>query len=160
MIHKSPYLKPDRLGDVIAALQFLGQNDDYKFSVEKWNEKLAIVPRSAGNEDSWEMIFNEHPEFFRKNKDELVSLVWRRAIGKTGTGVRPPLEPDTIAKLIDTAIKLYSSAVEALRADETKQLQAIQDRRWKIQLVVSILTALMAVAGVVLAAWLKASTSA
>ncbi len=73
MQESSPYLKPDRLGDVIAALQFLGQYDDYKLSVEKWTDKLATMPRSS-DEKSWSEVFSEHPEFFRKNEDGLYRL--------------------------------------------------------------------------------------
>jgi hypothetical protein len=157
MPHESPYLKADRLGDVIAALQFLGQYTDYKLSVDQWSEKIATAPRSAGDKPCWGTIFDEHPEFFRRNDEGLVSLIWRRAIEKTQATGRAPLQPETIARLIDTAVGLYSTAVEAKRADEAKQLQAIQDRRWKIQLGVSVLTACLAFLGAVLAAWLKAS---
>jgi hypothetical protein len=156
MLHESPYLKPDRLGDVIAALQFLGQYDDYKLSVADWDKKIATPPRSAGA-SSWVKIFDEHPEFFRRNVDGLISLMWRRAIPKTDDRERPPLQAETIARLIDVAIRLYATAVDAKRADEAKQLQAQVDRRWWIQLAVSILTAFLALVGVLLAALIKAS---
>lgn len=39
MAEESPYLKPNRLGDVIAALQFLGQYEDYKRTVADVNSR-------------------------------------------------------------------------------------------------------------------------
>jgi hypothetical protein len=159
MMRESPYLKADRLADVLAALQFLGQHDDYKLSVADWNKYMATTPRSAGegSASSWETIFREHPEFFRTNDEGLVSLVWRRAVAKTRQGGRPELQPETIATLLDTAVRLHLAAVEAKRADEARLRESVRDRRWWIQLGVSILTALLAFIGVVLAAWLKAT---
>jgi hypothetical protein len=168
MTTESPYLKPKRLEDVIAALQFLGQYDKYKLAVEDWDKKLATSPRSlsakqAGGAVSWGPVFEEHSEFFRTNDQGLISLVWRRGMAKTSEGERPALEPETIAKLVETAIRLHLSAVDsqrdAQRADEAKLLQVTQDRRWRIQLAVSVATAVLAFLGVVLGAWLKASGS-
>jgi len=164
MTHDSPYLKPGRLADVIAALQFLGQYKDYKLSVENWNKKIASAPRSAsssfqGGTTSWAIIFDEHAEFFRKNDDGLISLVWRRAITKTQEGQRPPLEPGTISTLIDTAVRLYSTALEAKKADEARETQSTLNRRWWIQVAVSILTAVLAFVGLLLAARIKGSRS-
>jgi hypothetical protein len=161
MTPESPYLKPKRLEDVIAALQFLGQYGDYKRSVKDWDAKLATPPRSVDGPASWGTVFDDHPEFFRRNEDGLISLVWRRAIARTREGERPALEPETVAKLVETAIRLHSSAVDAQRdakrAEETRLLQEVQDRRWRIQLAVSVATAVLAFVGVVLAGWLKAS---
>jgi len=152
-MRESPYLKADRLADVLAALQFLGQHDDYKLSVADWNTYMATTPRSVGEESasSWGTIFREHPEFFRTNDEGLVSLVWRRALKKdASTGRRPEVQPESIATLLDTAVRLHLAAVEAKRA-------SMRDRRWWIQLVVSIITAVLAFIGVVLAALLKAT---
>lgn len=155
----SPYLKPGRLGDVIAAVQFLGQYEDYKRSVADWTEKFATPPRS---ENSWAAVFEEHPEFFRTNDEGLVSLVWRRALAKTSERFRPPLEPDSVAKLIDVAVRLYSTAVDTNTADEEKKFQEEQGnqqrRQWEKQMRVSVLTAILAFIGVMLAGWLKASS--
>jgi hypothetical protein len=159
MTRESPYLKPKRLEDVIAALQFLGQYGDYARTVKDWDEKLATAPRSVNGPPSWDEVFDEHPEFFRKNEQGFISLVWRRAMAKTREGQRPALEPETLAKLVETAIRLHLSAVDAQRAEEAKLLQVTQDRRWRIQLAVSVATAVLAFVGVVLAAWLKASGS-
>lgn len=167
MTLESPYLKPHRLEDVIAALQFLGQYDDYKRAVADWDRKIATPPRSVSappgaKTPSWGPIFEEHPEFFRTSGG-LVSLVWRRAIAKT-EDERPALEPETIAKLVETAIRLHLSAVdarrEAQRAEEAKDLLRRQDRRWWIQLAVSVATAVLAFLGVILAASLKVSGGA
>jgi hypothetical protein len=155
MQESSPYLKPGRLGDVIAALQFLGQYDDYKLSVEEWTEKLATMPRST-DQRSWSEVFGEHPEFFRKNDDGLISLVWRRATAKSQEGIRPPLHSETIVRLIDTAIRLHTMAVDARRADENRDTEKKIGMRWWTQLLVSVVTAILAFVGVLLAASIKA----
>ena len=166
MTLESPYLKPKRLEDVIAALQFLGQYEDYKLDVTGWRAKLATDPGSVSAEagdsgPSWSPVFKEHPEFFRTDGDGRVSLVWRRGMAKTCDDKRPALEAETIAKLVETAIRLHLSAVDiqrdSQRAKEVKRLEVRQDRRWRIQLAVSGATAMLAFLGGVLGAWLKAS---
>jgi len=154
----SPYLISSRLGDVIAAIQFLGQYVDYKLSIQEWNSKLGSRPRSV-KENSWELVFEQHPEFFRKNDAGEICLVWRRAIKKSDEGVRAPLEPETISQLIDTAMRLHTLAVDDRRADLDHQRERTVGKRWWIQLCVSILTAALAFIGVILAASLKAGAN-
>ncbi|MEK7137690.1 MAG: N-carbamoyl-L-amino acid amidohydrolase [Patescibacteria group bacterium] len=127
---KSPYLNDrDRLADVVAMLQVMGT---YKFAsreIDKWGESLGRPPLSA---ESWRKVFEEHPEFFRL-RDDLASLVWRRAservydtvTGKEITKVeadalseearkklsRAPLSPEQVTSLIEVAIKLQTQAI-------------------------------------------------
>jgi len=127
---QSPYIaNRDRLADVVAMLQIMGT---YKFAsreVDKWSESLGRGPLSAKN---WREVFEQHPEFFRI-RDELVSLVWRRAserlydtvAGKEITKAeadalsdadkqklsRAPLSPEQVTSLIEVAIKLQTQAI-------------------------------------------------
>jgi hypothetical protein len=71
---ESPYIaNPNRLADLIAAIQILGT---YRFAsrhIEKWEKRLGRTPVSAGN---WTIV-TRHPEFVATQRDD-VSLVWRR----------------------------------------------------------------------------------
>jgi len=136
----SPYItKQHRLADLIAAIQAMGS---YRYSartVENWKEILGEKPRSA---ESWQTIFNDHPEFFRAgvSDDGLHSLVARRSQGRTyntqtGSEItleqfsslvgkqrdiisRKPLSPEQIQSLVQTAINLQNQAVT--RAQELR----------------------------------------
>ena len=129
---QSPYLAhPDRLADVVAAIQAMGS---YRFSSRqeiKWKEILK-APRSAS---SWVEIFRQHPEFFRASSSSsgLHQLVLRRAqdrVFDTETGAiitiqqffalpvpdrekisRKPLTAEQIISLIDVAVKLQNQAI-------------------------------------------------
>lgn len=142
--HQSPYLaNSHRLADVVAMLQIMGT---YKFAsreVGKWSESLGRAPISA---KSWRHVFEQHPEFFRI-RDDLVSLVWRRAserlydtvTGKEITSVeadalpeearkklsRAPLSPEQVTSLIEVAIKLQTQAISRR-----------QELRWWVPLLV------------------------
>lgn len=78
-----PYLKPNRLVNVIAAITTLANYRFYKLSFEKVAERISNQP---GDADRWQKILSEHPEFFRISGDgnnRKVSLVWRRTVSKT-----------------------------------------------------------------------------
>lgn len=159
MTENRPYLISNRLADVIAALQFLGQYEEYKRTVKDWNRKLKTPPRSVrpesnGEDRSWGEVFRSHSEFFRIDDEGNVSLVWRRGQKKTRQGQRPPLEAETIAKLIDAAILLHGNEGAAKRAEEDR---AIQHKQHRWQRALSIGTAILAFVAVVLAAWIRAS---
>ncbi len=98
---KSPYVEqPNRLADVIAAIQVMGTYKYYKLDVAKWGKRIRDVGESgdeAGsvnqdesaskqvqiNESKWTVVFDEHPEFFRLgNRKNKASLVWRRSYPK------------------------------------------------------------------------------
>lgn len=143
----SPYIaNPNRLADVIAAIQVMGVYSFHMRQFDAWAE--SIVGDSLRG-DYWKRIFEEHPEFFRLDTTrEWASLVWRRQLPKRfhidlekrlsvdefkalspqeKTRVsRDPLTPNDIKTLIDAAINLHSRAVELQR-----------DGRWWIPLVSS-----------------------
>lgn len=128
----SPYLKAQRLEDVIAAIQVTGKYAYYKLSPEKWADRIS---GDDSQKEHWNEIFLEHPEFFRfdssKNK---VSLAWRRNYRKRfdvdeqrelsyeeysslseeqkKRVSRLPLTGDEISILVNTAINLHQRAIE------------------------------------------------
>lgn len=73
---KSPYLsEPGRLADVVAAIQALGTYKFYKLSIDSWSERIS----GKIEDDHWSIVFKDHPEFFRFDKEgKKVSLVLRR----------------------------------------------------------------------------------
>ena len=68
---KSPYLKDQRLADVIAAIQAMGTYKYYKLPFAGWSKRIT---GSEGKAEEWKAIFIEHPEFFRLNNDEQKSI--------------------------------------------------------------------------------------
>lgn len=131
-----PYLKENRLAEVIAALQAMGVYRHYKLSFAEWSVRIY------GNEDragDLKKLFIEHPEFFRlsgKEKDK-ASLVWRRNLVKTydpkkhihitGEALydlsgkerdclsRQPLAKGDVSTLINAAILLHEHALKQKR---------------------------------------------
>lgn len=159
----SPYLKPGRLQEVIAAIQAMSVAIRERRSIEDWQEKLGD-PSSAV---SWVEIFGEHPEFFSLHKEDTrASLKWRRAYNKcidrmTGERLsrkainelrkpqrdklaRPSLSPEQIHTLISTAIELHARAIEQNR-----------ESRWWLPTITAIFAAVASFAGVILGVWLK-----
>ena len=152
---KSPYLKPNRLADVIAAIQFMALHIHSSQPCDQWAHYISGDAKRA---DHWREVFSEHPEFFRKSPDfqDHYALIWRRAsprlfhrkLDKLLT--RPEYEklpadqrsdvsrvrvPDTeIKTLIDIAIELHAKARE----------QEV-DSRWWIPIATSFVGALIAV---------------
>ena len=150
----SPYLKnPQRLSEVIAAIQVLGTYKYYKRDFGEWAKAIS------GDKDKgefWKNIFLDHPEFFRINSSEkAVSLVWRRtyqkryyvdiektvtkeecdrlkAEGKGDRVSRTPLSNQDIQMLINTAINLHSRALEGKK-----------DRRWWIAPLIAFVGAIL-----------------
>lgn len=130
---QSPYIaRQHRLADLVAAIQVMGT---YKYSgrkVESWAKILGEKPKSA---DTWLMVFNEHPEFFRAGVDDagFQTLALRRAqprVYNTRTREemtleqlkavprdnrshisRRPLSSEQILSLIDVAVKLHTQAI-------------------------------------------------
>jgi len=157
----SPYLSDTRrLADVIAAIQVMGT---YKFY---WQDFAGWAERISGDATQgayWRHIFEDHPEFFRLDGERQgAALVWRRQYPKrfhvdeerrlsTAEMLelgevelervsREPLSAGDIRTLIDTAVDLHSRAL-----DQQKE------KRWWLPLV----TAVAALLGAVLGAWLK-----
>jgi hypothetical protein len=155
--NQSPYLSNGhRLADVLAAIQVMGAYTWASRKVSDWSEKLG-VPISA---KSWEMIFKEHPEFFRV-KDEWISLRWRHGYDRNYSVqlardlsnveiaglseqekddlTRKPLTADQIEALMKTAIELHTRAIAQM-----------QEIRWFIPLLFALL-------GIILGAVMQAA---
>jgi hypothetical protein len=137
----SPYLKPNRLQDIIGAIQVMGSYHEYKMSVDNWKEIIENNPLSA---DNWSIVFGEHPEFFRKNDKALFSLMWRKGMPHQ-QGSRAPLSSDQTAALLDTALQFHTKAVEDRR-----------EKRWWIPVVASVFAAITAFTGALVGGLLRA----
>ncbi len=161
---KSPYLKNNRLADVLAALQVMALNARYTNSCEEWADKIS---GDKSRSDYWKTIFEEHPEFFRRaaaGNNDSYALIWRRVLQRYNVDTqkvitlaeyralsdqeqrkisRPPVPESQIKTLMDMAINLHGRAIEASR-----------DWRWWIAPAVSFagsfLGALMAFAAAAL----------
>lgn len=157
---KSPYLKSQRLADVIAAIQVMGTYKFYKLDFLGWSTRIT---GSESNADYWKQVFTEHPEFFRLNQDKnKVSLVWRRSHQRNfhvdrqeilsrieieqlpeeerGKRIsRTPLSNGDIATLISTAVDLHSRAIESEK-----------EKRW---LLPSLVTVLAVCLGAIIKSW-------
>ncbi|WP_313271700.1 hypothetical protein [Stenotrophomonas sp.] len=151
---QSPYLSHQhRLADVIAAIQVMGAYTYSARRIDSWAELLGLKPRSA---ESWSILFNEHPEFFRAglDKDGRHTLALRRAqprVYNTQTGEeitveqfkatpkgershfsRRPLSTEQMLSLIDVAVKLHTQATVRR-----------QELRWWVSVVISALAGLV-----------------
>jgi hypothetical protein len=136
----SPYLKPCRLGDVIAAIQVLAYYKFYRLEIAEWAERITGDGANAG---ALEEVFRDHPEFFQISAGSnglKAALVARRSFTRSydvdvGRDVdkdtvmavrddaaarsrfsRRPLTPDETAVLIRTAVDMHSRAVEQRKA--------------------------------------------
>lgn len=152
---KSPYLKPGRLADVIAAIQFMSMHERSSLLPEDWADGISGDKSKATH---WETVFREHPEFFRKspNYDDYYALIWRRALPRLFYRPesrmitpaerdamphermqwvsRPSVPQEQIKTLIDLAIELHEKARE----------QHV-DWRWWVPTAASFAGALLAV---------------
>jgi hypothetical protein len=156
--HSSPYLSDAaRLADVLAAIQVMASYPWATRDESRWHEKLGS-PLSAND---WMTLFHEHPEFFRVNHEDGVTLRWRHGYDKTflvdelrelsSTEIdkisperrkeltRKPLTEAQIETLLKTAIELHTRAVAHA-----------QERRWLTPLLFGLL-------GVILGAVLQAA---
>ncbi len=153
----SPYIKhPNRLADLIAAIQVLGTYSFASRELEKWETRLGRKPVSASE---WLSVFKQHPEFFTI-QDANISLVWRRSrernydtytrslvsredmiklkekedVSNERRLTRPPLDTAEISKLVDIAISLHE-----------REIQHRQERRWWVTAVFSIVALIISV---------------
>ncbi len=152
---KSHYLEKDRLASVIAAIQILGVADRASGTLNRWvaeleaaeeltTEQLENSPIKFADRKKWQMIFEQHPEFFKTytlRGEPRVLLRWRYAESiKTETvkneangapddkdkndgaedTVLPgkPLTADQIQVLINTSIEMHARASAAERTPE------------------------------------------
>ena len=165
----SPYLQPNRLADVIAAIQALSSNEDYDNTSERWSRIISGTESKAGH---WREVFRQHPEFFRSTTtsagEELFSLIWRRSLPRiekaTGKVLHaktyhqlaagldreekrllygsPPLQDSQVKALIDIAINLHKNAVDAQR-----------DLRWWFGPIASFMGTILSATLAFMAAW-------
>jgi hypothetical protein len=156
---ESPYLKANRLADVIAAIQFMAMCERSGLSCHQWAEGIS---GNATKEAHWRAIFQDHTELFRKSPDEPdhYSLIWRRALPQRYYRPqskmlsqaefdalpadqklwvsRPPIPEAQIKTLVDIAITLHASQQEQRR-----------DWRWWVPIVMSFIgSAIGAIVGV------------
>jgi hypothetical protein len=148
----SPYLKDNRLADVISAITTLGTYKFYKMDFAGWSDRITGTTTNA---EYWKSVFTEHPEFFRLNSTgDRASLVWRRQKPKTFNVdtlseilpkdvknlnpqealrySRTPLAASEVASLIDTAIRLHEAA-----------LSRQESNRWLVTLITGFLGAVV-----------------
>ncbi|WP_298307969.1 hypothetical protein [Flavobacterium sp.] len=114
------YLKPDRLADVIRLLVVLSV-DKHSFRSE---EGLTGIhrdnPKSANN---WLELAQEHPEFFRFNKEKTSIILLIRFLQKVDVldgELREPLSVDQTQKLVDQAIELHDKQLARYQRDSSK----------------------------------------
>ncbi len=154
----SPYLnEPNRLAEVISAIQVLGTYKFYKLDFTGWADRIS---GDANQTDHWKKVFEEHPEFFRLDAGRSRASLWRRTYPKLydvdreekisrdqyfqlsdaqkARISRSPLTSSNISTLISAAVQLHSRALENQ-----------QDKRWWISGVVGLL-------GVILGACIQA----
>jgi hypothetical protein len=160
--NESPYLtNPNRLADVLAAIQTMGTYRFYKLDFEGWADRISGDTKWA---EHWRTVFVQHPEFFRIDRTGTkASLVWRRQHPKLfhvdedrklskqqfldlspeqkQRVSRIALSAGDIQSLLKTAIDLHARAVEQQR-----------ERRWWMPL----MTALAALFGSLFGATLRA----
>jgi hypothetical protein len=157
---KSPYLKPDRLPDLLAAIQAMAISPRYRLGPIDWAD---LISGDSAKGSYWRTVLDEHPEFFRASSKHpgQYALIWRRAGGsryhrREGRILeyaeiadlaeedrkflsRPPVPEAQIKTLFDTAISLHKNAVDEYR-----------DRRWLIMLLASLASPLASALGAVL----------
>ena len=141
---KSPYLlAPNRLADVIAAIQVMGTYKFYKLPFDDWADRIS---GDSSRGAYWQNIFEQHGEFFRLDGPrQRASLVWRRQYPKRfhvddekvltkaeysalddeakERVSRVRLTPSDIKTLIDTAIDFHARSLEEQK-----------ERRWWLPL--------------------------
>jgi hypothetical protein len=129
-----PYLKSNRLADLIAALQVMGSHERPEAKIARWAERFeaSADPQRVAR---WRAIFTEHPEFFlvyELRGEEKAALRWRYARkyfdSKTNEEFTPaeaaaleperqelltskPLDQSQLQTLISTAIELHSKSI-------------------------------------------------
>lgn len=131
----SPYLKANRLADVLAAIQTMAVYGKYRATCTEWADRISGDSLKVGH---WRTIFDEHPEFFRPSSyPDNYALALRRAQprrfhrGKRQIISddewdslspdekqkvdRPPLTEGQIKLLTDSAINLHGREIDVSR---------------------------------------------
>lgn len=129
----APYLKPNRLSDVIAAIQFMAMNERSSLSCKDWAKGIS---GDDAKEAYWRTVLDDHSELFRKSPDDAdhYALIWRRALPRLFSRTkrqmltqeqydalptkekalvsRPPVPEDQLRTLVDIAIALHAKQYE------------------------------------------------
>src|SRR5258708_8676877 len=73
------YLKPNRLGDVLAVIQTMAVYSRYRATYETW---AFVISGTREKADHWKAVFDDHPEFFKPApiRNASYSLILRRAL--------------------------------------------------------------------------------
>ena len=159
----SPYLKPGRLADVVAAVQFMGLSGRPEAEIADWTTRLS----GSGGENEikrWTAVFKEHPEFFHvytlqgaskaalrvRYANRLYDAVTNTTytLGERESLPRDirdrlttkPLEAEMVGAMANTAIALHARASE----DRTA-------RRWWVPIFAAVLGFIGASMGALLA---------
>ncbi len=61
-IDKDPHLRPNRLPDLLAAIQTMAIFERYRRPTAKWTD---LISGDEARGEYWKEIFDQHPEFFR-----------------------------------------------------------------------------------------------
>lgn len=107
----SPYLVPNRLGDVLALIQVLAYHENSDLCEKEINNELQRAPLSSVN---WMFLVEEHHELFRvypEKSNKQVALVSRHLLPYITTSDqkqnRPKLELSIVNKLMELTIELH-----------------------------------------------------
>jgi len=155
--HHSPYLLPDRLADVLAALQIMAAAERPERKIVDWANELDRN-RDSETFERWKGVFEGHREFFLVYKlageDDLkAALRWRyvNKLYNSQTGqeysveqkqqlpekqqwalTTKPLSVEATTALMNKAVDLHTRAIEELTA-----------RKWWIPVVVAVIGAVV-----------------
>jgi hypothetical protein len=136
--NSSPYLTAGRLNDVLAAIQTMALYRYYRAPASEWTE-LISGSKEKKDEQRWQEVFNDHPEFFRRSVAHAgdYALVWRRALPRRSHYItkaiitsneydklsedekkyysRPQVPESQIKTLMDLAVSLHQRAIDQAR---------------------------------------------
>jgi len=139
---KLPYVKSDRLADVMALIQVLALHAYRHRSDGGLTDDLQGPPHSGS---TWKEIAEQHPEFFRVSDAEKlgISLVARHVLPKDENDKRD-LPSGFISMLLQTAINLHDRQVE-------------RAHHWRayIPIVVAITAGVFTIFGIFVRTWLE-----
>ena len=141
---RSPYLHdPNRLGDVIAAIQAMATYKFYKLEFAGWAERIV---GDANQADHWRQVFQEHPEFFRLDTERVrASLVWRRQHRKR-------FNVDSETMLTDEE---YSALSPQRKTRVSRALEQKKESRWWLPIIAAAASLFGSVTGALIGALLK-----
>jgi len=153
-----PYLKnPHRLADILAAIQVLGTYEFAARDLDKWANRLGRKPKSG---HAWDVVFDEHPEFFTKDDTGKYSLIWRRSFNRDyDTITKKEIEKEERNKLAEEEKNGHPSRLSRRPLDNgqiehlcnlainlhEREIQHRQEMRWWITIVLAIITTLISV---------------